>query len=669
MVFSAAGIFMDETQNIQILAVAACDRAKTALQRGDLLTAETEARGALALIPDDLDALYLLAVAQRYGRRYDDALETLHSLSMRHPGYGRAEQEKGHVMLAVGRRDEAREAFSRAVTANPALLASWKALADLYAGEPDDQARAREEVEYLQELHPALLSVASMIYEDKLALAEQLCRRFLQANPTHVEGMRMLADIGTRLNIYDDAEFLLESALEIDPDHTLARLDYVNVLHKRQKYDAAHREAKRLHDIAPEHPLFRSILANESAAIGMFDDALALYDGISRDGLGSAANDLVRGHVLKTIGRQDQAVTAYQAACTAQPNFGDAWWSLANLKTYKFVDVEISTMETAVAGPDASEDDKAHLYFALGKAYEDRGDAETAFRKYAEGNAIRRRQTRYDPDAMALAFQAQKQIFTPDFVAARSGWGDPSDEPIFIVGLPRAGSTLVEQILASHPLVDGTLELPNILALSHRLNGRRRNDEEALYPNCLADLTAENFALFGQEYLRDTRIHRSGAPRFTDKMPNNFRHLGLIHLLFPNARVIDARRDATDCCFSAWKQLFAEGQEFTYGLTDVARYYRGYEDLMDHWTKVLPGMVLRVQYEETVDDLENQVRRILDHCGLPFDEACLNFHMTERAVRTASSEQVRQPIYRSGMEQWRRFEPWLGELTEGLRST
>lgn len=657
---------MDEPSSMHASTDEAVGRAKSALEQGRLAAAQSEARAVLARDPAHDGALYILAVAQRYDGALEEALTTVERLGNVSPGYGRADQERGHILLALGRADEARQAFDRAVAANPALLASWRALVALNADAPLELIRVQEEVDYLVALPPALLSVASMIYEGKLAAAEQICRRFLQANPTHIEGMRLLADIGKRLHVYDDAEFLLESALKLNPDYALARLDYVDVLHKRQKFEAAYVEAQRLREIAPDHPLFRSTLANQCAAVGRFEEALALYDQLERDGAGSPAMDLARGHALKTIGRQDDAIAAYRAACLGRPEFGDAWWSLANLKTYRFSNEEIAAMTATVGRRDVSEDDHVHLHFALGKAHEDQDAHETAFRHYAQGNAIRRQQTRYDADAMASAFAAQKARFTPDFLAARNGWGDPSTAPIFIVGLPRAGSTLVEQILASHPLVDGTLELPNILALVHRLNGRRRLDETPLYPDCLRDLPPEKFAGFGAEYLRETTVHRAGAPYFTDKMPNNFRHLGLIHLMLPNARVIDARRHAIDCCFSGWKQLFAEGQEFTYDLSDIGRYYRGYVDLMNHWERVLPGKILRVQYEDTIADLEGQVRRILDHCSLPFEQACIDFHRTSRAVRTASSEQVRQKIYRSGLDQWIPFRPWLGPLMAEL---
>ena len=379
---------------------------------------------------------------------------------------------------------------------------------------------------------------------------------------------------------------------------------------------------------------------------------------------GDPANLTSKGHALKTTGASAEAIASYRAAIAARPDHGDAWYALANLKTYRFSDDELAQMQAQAARGDLAFMDRVHLAFALGKAHEDRGDYAASFAAYDEGNRLKRAQTRYSADAMSAELARQKEACTAELFAQHEGAGHDAPDPIFILGLPRAGSTLLEQILASHSQVDGTLELPDILALAHRLRGRRVG--ENLYPQVLHDLTADQLAKFGQDFIANTRIHRAGAPFFIDKMPNNFRHIGLIHLILPNAKIIDARRDPMDCCFSGFKQLFAEGQEFTYGLTEVGRYYADYVDLMDHWDAVLPGKVLRVQHEDVLDDLESQTRRMLDFLGLPFEAGCLDFHKTTRAVRTASSEQVRQPINRKGQGAWKPFEPWLDELKAAL---
>ncbi|MDE1923605.1 MAG: sulfotransferase, partial [Gammaproteobacteria bacterium] len=367
-----------------------------------------------------------------------------------------------------------------------------------------------------------------------------------------------------------------------------------------------------------------------------------------------------------TLGRRDEAIEAYRAAAAARPGFGDAYWSLANLKTYRFSDEEIEAMRSHEAGPDTAREDRYHLSFALGKALEDRGDYEQSFRCYERGNALRREESQYDPAFVERNTEIQKRVCTKEFFESRRGAGCPSADPIFIVGLPRSGSTLIEQILASHSGVEGTMELSEIATYTVDLEGQNRDATNRRYPRVLGELPLDEFARLGERYIADTRVYRTDKPFFIDKMPNNFRHIGLIHLMLPNARIIDARRDPMACCFSNFKQLFASGQEFTYSLDDIARYYRTYVELMAHWDAALPGRILRVRHEELVEDLEGNVRRILDYCGLAFEPACLEFHRTERHVRTASSEQVRRPINRDGIDQWRHYEPWLGPLRNAL---
>jgi tetratricopeptide (TPR) repeat protein len=472
--------------------------------------------------------------------------------------------------------------------------------------------------------------------------------------------------LGMKLFVYDDAEFLLESCVELKPDYWLARLDYVNVLHKRQKFEKALEQATILRDMYPKNYVFELAFANQNVAVGNFDAALEIYDQVVKAHPDFEQPYLSRGHALKTIGRVDEGVDSYRAAYRVRPDFGDAYWSLANLKTYRFTDDEIAQMRVQVERKDTAINDLFHLCFALGKAYEDRNEFAESFTYYERGNQLRKEGLRYDPDRLEVAMQRQAEICTENLFEDKAGTGSQYEDPIFVVGLPRAGSTLLEQILASHSQIDGTMELPNIIAIAHRLNGRRLVSQEANYPRILTELTAEHFQKLADAYIKDTAIHRQSAPRFVDKMPNNFMHIGLIHLMFPNARVIDARRHPMSCCFSGFKQLFADGQEFTYSLEDIARYYKAYVTLMEHWDQVLPGKVLRVHYEHVVRDSERQVRRILEFLGMPFEDACVNFYQTDRSIRTPSSEQVRQPIYTGALEQWRNFEPYLGALEESL---
>ena len=476
--------------------------------------------------------------------------------------------------------------------------------------------------------------------------------------------MRLLAQIGLRLGILDDAEFLLESAAAFEPDNIQVRLDYIDVLRKRQKFAHSCEEAEALYKRDPDSPLFQSHLAIESMQTGNYDRAFELFDSVLARLPGDPATLTSRGHALKTVGDQERAVASYRAAIAARPGHGDAYYALANLKTYRFTEAELSAMQGQAARTDIGFMDRVHLAFALGKAFEDRAEHAQSFRFYELGNDLKRRQTGYDADRMTAEMDAQKKVCTSELFESKANVGSRVRDPIFILGLPRAGSTLLEQILASHSQIDGTLELPNILALAHKLRGRKAG--KSRYPDVLHDLDADQFAEMGDRFIEDTRIHRQGAPFFIDKMPNNFRHIGLIHLILPNATIIDARRDAMDCCFSGFKQLFAEGQDFTYGLTEIGRYYRDYVGLMDHWDSVLPGRVLRVNHEDVLDDLEGQTRRMLDHIGLPFEESCLDFHRTERAVRTASSEQVRRPLNRSGQGAWKPYAPWLSKLEKEL---
>ena len=640
--------------------------AQGELQAGRFDAGLAVAEAILADEPRDGEALYIAAVASRYSRDYDRAhafLARLHDVS---PEYGRAWQEEGHLALAQADAVRARDAFARATRFNPALLASWRELSRLerQLGRDGEAAMAAAQQQRLSQMPKELVAVTNHLAEGRLLRAEEICRHHLRQNPRDVEGMRLLAKIGVELGVLDDAEFLLESAVEFAPDDIQLRLDYIDVLRRRQDFAKARAEAEALHARDPDNPLFQSRLAIESMQTGDYDRGLQLFDQVLEKLPNDPANLTSKGHALKTTGERAEAEASYRAAIAAKPDHGDAWYALANLKNYEFSDAELASMREQVARPDLAFMDRVHLSFALGKALEDRQRHEESFAAYDQGNALKRAQTRYSADTMSAELERQKEFCTPDLFEKHAGEGHPAPDPIFILGLPRAGSTLLEQILASHSQIDGTLELPNILALAHRLRGRKAG--QSRYPQILHDLDAGQLAKFGEDFIENTRIHRQGAPFFIDKMPNNFRHIGLIHLILPNSKIIDARRAPMDCCFSGFKQLFAEGQEFTYGLTEIGRYYADYVDLMDHWDRVLPGKVLRVQHEDVLDDLEGQTRRMLDYLELPFEEACLEFHKTDRAVRTASSEQVRQPINRKGQGAWKPFEPWLGPLKEAL---
>jgi tetratricopeptide (TPR) repeat protein len=638
------------------------------LQAGKLEEALAAAESEIASNPDDTGALYCKAVAERYLERHDEALETLAQLKALAPQHARAYQEEGHVFRALAQPDRARACYQQAVRLNSALPAAWRELAALYrkAGDAKQHAVADAEYRRLAALPPELVSVSSLLQERKLYKAEKLCRAFLKKTPHHIAAMRLLALIGMELFVYDDAEFLLESCVELQPDYWPARLDYIKVLHRRQKFEKALEQARILRDSNPDNQLYELTLANENVAVGNFDEALDVYDRVISEHPEFDQVHLSRGHALKTIGRLDEGVESYRDAYRARPDYGDAFWSLANLKTYRFTETEVAHMRDYVERPETSDTDRFHFCFALGKAYEDRNEFVESFSWYERGNALRLAGVRYDPDRSEQSMALQARICNESLFRDKAGLGSERDDPIFVVGLPRSGSTLLEQILASHSMIDGTMELPNIIATAHRLNGRRLLTEEARYPAILAELSGEHLQKLARTYLEDTAIHRKGGPRFIDKMPNNFLHIGLIHLMLPNAKIIDARRHPMACCFSGFKQLFADGQEFTYGLDEIARYYRGYVELMKHWDRVLPGVVLRVHYENVVAHTEEQVRRLLDFVGVPFEDACLDYYRTERSVRTPSSEQVRQPIYTQGLDYWRNYESSLADLKTSL---
>jgi tetratricopeptide (TPR) repeat protein len=622
--------------------------------------------------PGHRDALYLLALAQRQQRRPQDALATLEQLERYHPAFSRLFQERGHCYVALKDAPRAIAAYRRAVELNTTLSATWSMLEGLYrlVGDNRNAAFAAAQLATIKALPVPVMTATNLYCEGDPAAAEKIVRAFLLEHPDHIEAMRLLARIAMDLEVYDDAELLLAAVLQRMPDYAAARHDCAWVLICRNKYREARAELDRLLAGDPANRAFRTLRATATAGVGDHEEAVGLFrlllEEAPAEGREAADLHLSAAHALKTLGRQTEAIEEYRAAASARPGFGDAYWSLANLKTYRFSDAELGRMHTAEAAVSTSVVDRYHLSFALGKANEDRGDYPESWRWYERGNALKRAASRYRPEPVERNTANQQKVCTREFFREREGYGVPSNEPILIVGLPRSGSTLIEQILASHSQVEGTQELGDIPRFVLELQGREPDLENPRYPAILADLPREAFVQLATRYLEDTRVYRSGRPRFIDKMPNNFRHLGLVQLMFPNAKIIDVRREPMACCFGIYKQLFARGQEFAYSVADIARYYRTYLELMEHWDRVLPGRVLRVHHEDVVEDLEGGVRRILEHCELPFEPGCLEFHRTQRSVRTASSEQVRQPIFREGLDQWRHFEPWLAPLRAAL---
>jgi tetratricopeptide (TPR) repeat protein len=643
-------------------------RIRALLRQQKFAEALAAGQALLTAAPDHRDALLFVAIAQRYLGRVSDALKTLADLERHHPRFSRLYEERGNCFVALKQAPQAIDAYLTAVNLNHALPGSWSMLEGLYrmTGDGGNRATAESHVATLRKIPPEVVTATGLFMDGDLDAAEPMVRAYLLRHGNHVEGMRLLARIGIARKVFDDPELLLAAVLELAPGYRAARKDYVEVLIAVHKYQEARRHIDLLLRDEPENRLYKTLSATISVGLGEHEKAVASYRELLQGTLQDADLHLSIAHALKTLGQRQEAIESYRKAADCRPSFGDAYWSLANLKIYRFTDEELARLRSALATDAIGAVDRYHLCFALGKALEDRGEFSESFEFYAMGNALKRSESKYRADIIENNTRQQIEVCSAEFFASRRGCGVQDPDPIFIVGLPRSGSTLIEQILASHSKVEGTQELANVQQIVGNLRGRDPDLNNPRYPRILADMEPAEFGPLGTQYLAAAEIYRSGKPFFIDKMPNNFRHLGLIHLMLPNAKIIDARREPMACCFSNFKQLFANGQEFTYSIEDIARYYRTYLELMRHWDAVLPGWVLRIQHEDVVDDIEGSVRRILDFCQLEFEPQCIEFHKTARTVRTASSEQVRQPLYREGLDQWKNFEPWLGSLAEAL---
>jgi tetratricopeptide (TPR) repeat protein len=575
----------------------------------------------------------------------------------------------GLALGRLGRGEEAIAALKLAVHLKPQLADAWRALGDHYTAL---EMREAADGAYAQSIRhstrdPRLLAPARALVENRIPEAEAALREHLKRHPTDVAAIRMLAEVAARIGRYADSEVLLSRCLELAPGFAAARHNYAIVLHRLNKSEAALREIDALLGDEPRNPGYRNLKAAILGRIGEYAASIEQYRGVLREYPNQAKVWMSLGHALKTAGRNAESIDAYTRSIEKAPQLGEAYWSLANLKTFRFTPEQIQTMRAQLDDERLSGEDRFHFEFSLGKALEDAGEFAESFAHYREGNRLRRAMIRYDADENHAHVERSKRFFTRELFAERQGAGCRQPDPIFIVGLPRSGSTLIEQILASHSQVEGTMELPDVAMLAKVVGSRTTRAGGTAYPRALEKFSADELRALGERYLAQTRIQRkTPAPFFIDKMPNNFAHVGFIHLMLPNARIIDARRHPLGCCLSGFKQHFARGQNFSYDLAEIGRYYRDYVELMAHFDEVLPGRVHRVFYENMVEDTEAEVRRLLEYCGLPFEDAVLRFHENQRAVRTASSEQVRQPIFRAGMEQWLHFEPWLAPLKEAL---
>ena len=618
--------------------------------------------------PNHIDSLYLAAVSSRYLKNFDDSKKYIEDLLMNAPDMGRAYQELGHLNRDTGNEEDAIRHYRQACELNPALSSCWQALYNYFKKNKNQPAadHAYMQMNTLETMPRTLLYISQILNEGKLGIAEEKCREFLKKHPTNTFAMSLLSEIADRLGYFDDAEFLLESAVKLNPDDGELRMKYAMILRKKQKFSKTMEQVNILCEEFPTNLSYQAQKASEIMQNGEHKEAIDLFDDILRKNPYNFSILTSKGHAQKTLGQTDLAIKSYQTAYNVKQDHGEAFFSLANLKTYSFNENELNNMREQLKRVDLTLRDKVYFHFALAQGCEAVGEYDEAFFHLDAGNQIKNKQSKYSIERMDKELQAQIDVCDESFFEHHGNGGYETKDPIFILGLPRAGSTLIEQILASHSMIDGTLELPNILSMAQSLRGDDIYGKEGNYPKSMKNLSLEQRIEMGSRFINDTRMHRKDAPRFTDKMPNNFRHIGLIHLIMPNAKIIDARRYPLDCCFSMFKQLFAQGQEFTYGLAEAGSYYKSYVKLMTHWDNVLPNKILRVNNEDIIEDLEGQVSRMLEFLDLPFEDSCISFYETDRSVRTASSEQVRKPINKSGMDRWKPYAQNLKPLLDGL---
>jgi len=646
----------------------ALGHAARLLERDPGLAVE-QAGEILKAVPGHPHARLILGAAHRRNGNTGAALEVLAPLAREQQRSAPAHIELAIALGEAGRATDAIAALRRVLQLQPDSVDGWRLLAEQLdaLGDADGADRARAAHIKAATKDPRLMEAALALVENNLPVADVRLRTHLQSYPTDVAALRMLAEVAGRLRRYADAQLMLERCLQLAPSFDAARHNYALVLNRQGKPAAALPQVERLLAKEPRNPGYRNLKAAVLANLGEYTESIEVYEAVLGEFPRQPLVWMSYGHSLKTARRHGDAVVAYRRAIEMLATLGEAYWSLANLKTHRFSDDDVRAMRDAIAQDALSDEDRLHFEFALGKALEDAGEYEESFAHYAQGNAIRRKLHPHDADGHTTLVRRSKSVFTAEFFAARTGAGSPDRSPIFVIGLPRAGSTLIEQILASHSSVEGTMELPNLPRIAAEILRGDAGGEESGFAQAVASLTPEQLRSLGERYLAETRIHRkTDRPFFIDKMPNNWLYTGLIQLILPNAKIVDARRHPLGCCLSGFKQHFARGQNFAYGLDDLGRYYRDYVELMAHVDAVLPGRMHRVFHEQMIEDTESQVRRLLDYCGLPFEQSCLRFFENERPVRTASSEQVRQPIFRDGLDHWRFFEPWLGPLKSAL---
>ena len=623
--------------------------------------AEAICREYLVDSPGSVNHLRVLGQALVKQARYSEAEQVVRQAIALKPHFPHLHEDLGSIFAMQQRYAEAEPCFREAIRLEPRLPLVHRKLGEVLAmlGRGLEAEAAFEEF-FEHDADQAVAISLDHMRAGRKAEAIEALRGALRENPDNVDAMRCLAHIYIQdKERLGDAEALLRNATSRAPDYSAAWMLLGSLLHELGRHLESVQAFSRITELEPRNASGWTGLGNARASAGDFERSREAYVRAVELDPKSPGAQMGLGHVLKTLGDQAGSLRAYRSAIAVKPDFGEVYWSMANLKVFQFEDAEIDAMEQQLKRDDLTDSAEIHFRFALGKAWEDKGDHDRAWNYYHTGNQKQRTQVFHDPVMVEQRHDQIIEVFDREFLQLNAGTGDESPAPIFIVGLPRSGSTLIEQILASHAQVEGTQELPTLTRLVS-LIGRYRSDRKQ-YPHAVRDLKAKNFRALGHQYLEEAATYRfTDRAYFTDKLPNNFSHVGLIHLILPNAKVINARRHPFDSCLGAYRQLFGKGQHFTYDMAELADYYRKYHETMQHWHRALPGKVLDVHYEETVTDLGSQVRRILAHCGLPFEEGCVRFHETDRAVKTASSEQVRQPIYTRALGYWRHYEKHLG---------
>ena len=631
--------------------------------------AAEQATEILKVLPEQPNALMLLALSQSATGESKNALDTFSKLIKFHPQWPAAHFEMGQVLARSGNYVDAISSLLNALRIKTDFPKAWLSLGDYYSAIEDE---SKAQLAYANHVRfsasdPELLTAAAALADNKIPEAEHSLKSYLKHYPTDVAAIRMLAEVAARLGRDIDAENLLARCIELAPNFHFARQNYALILNRLNKAEQALVQAEILLRQEPENLSYLNIKAVALNKLGDCDTAIKLYEAIISKHAGHSKIWHSFGHTLKTAGFQERSIQAYRKSIELEPSYGEAYWSLANLKTFRFSAEDIVRMQAQLRIDGLSDGDRFHFDFALGKALEDNHDYAQSFGHYEKANSLRKSLIHYSPERNRMKVEECENLFSADFFRERKDFGITSAEPIFILGMPRSGSTLLEQILSSHSQVEGTMELPDIISITKTLYRQLKGANSKTYYPLLLEMTKEESIGFGERYLKNTQIHRQqGLPFFIDKMPNNFAHIALIQLILPNAKIIDARRHPLACCFSNYKQHFARGQNFSYSLDDMGLYYYDYVRLMSHFDTVLPGRIHRVHYESLVENTEAEVSAVLRYCKLPFEEACLRFFENSRPVRTASSEQVRQPIYKEGVDHWRHYEELLGPLKNAL---